>query len=72
MYILSRDQAYFKTWFFSGDRPGDLGEVRTSEILRFPNDGGLLFTTTHGENHFVETDRIFSELEDVRMSKFVL
>ena len=32
-YILVRDQAYFKTLFFSGDRPGDLGVVRTNEIV---------------------------------------
>lgn len=49
MYILSRDQAYFKTLFFSGDRPGDLGQVRTNEILRFPNDDGLLFNHTWGK-----------------------
>ena len=73
MYILSRDQAYFLTLFFSGDRPGDLGQVQTNEILRFPNDDGLLFNRmrTHREKHFMETDRIFLELEDVQMSKFV-
>ena len=49
MYILSRDQAYFKTLFFSGDRPGDLGQVRTNEILRFANDDGLLFNHTWGK-----------------------
>ena len=27
--------------------------------------------TTHREKPFVETDRIFLELEDVRMSKYV-
>jgi integrase len=48
-YILVRDQAYFKTLFFSGDRPGDLGVVRTNEILRFPNDDGLLFNHTWGK-----------------------
>jgi len=46
---LDRDRAYFKTLFFSGDRPGDLGQVRTNEILRFPNDDGLLFNHT-GKN----------------------
>ena len=40
-FIVARDQAYFKTAFFSGDRPGDLGQVKTQEILRFPNDGFL-------------------------------
>ena len=35
-FIIARDQAYLKTVFFSGDRPGDLGQVKTAEILRFP------------------------------------
>ena len=42
-FIIARDQAYFKTAFFSGDRPGDLGQVKVAEILRFPNDDGFLF-----------------------------
>ena len=42
-FIITRDQAYFKTAFFSGDRPGDLGQVKVAEILRFPNDDGFLF-----------------------------
>ena len=29
--------------FFSGDRPGDMGQVKVPEILRFPNDDGFLF-----------------------------
>ena len=49
MYILSSDQAYFKTLFFSGDRPGNLGQVQTNEILRFPNEDGLLFNHTWGK-----------------------
>jgi hypothetical protein len=44
-----RDLAYFQTLFFSGDRPGDLAQVRTNEILRFPNDDGLLFNHTWGK-----------------------
>ena len=42
-FILAHDQAYFKTAFFSGDRPGDLSQVKVPEILRFPNDDGFLF-----------------------------
>ena len=41
-FIIARDQAYFKTAFFSGDRPGDLGQVKVVEILCFPNDDGFL------------------------------
>jgi hypothetical protein len=44
-----RDQAYFKILFFSGDRPGDLGQVKSQEILRFPNNDGLLFNHTWGK-----------------------
>ena len=43
MFVLLRDQAFFKTLFFSWDRPSDLGQVRTPEILRFPGGNSLLF-----------------------------
>ena len=43
IFILARDQAFFKALFYSGDRAGDLGLVKTSEIARFPDDSGLLF-----------------------------
>lgn len=49
MFVLLRDQAYFKTLFFSGDRPGDLGQVKTPEVLRFPNNDGLLFNHVWGK-----------------------
>ena len=48
-FIIARDQAYFKTVFFSGDRPGDLGQVKVAEILRFPNDDGFLFNHIWGK-----------------------
>ena len=38
-FVLARDQAYFKAVFFSGDRPGDMGQVKVPEILRFPRLG---------------------------------
>ena len=47
-FILARDQAYFKAVFFSGDRPGDMGQVKVPEILRFPNDDGFLFNHVWG------------------------
>ena len=34
-FIIALDQAYFKVAFFSGDRLGDLGQVK---VLRFPKD----------------------------------
>ena len=48
-FIIARDQAYFKLAFFSGDRPGDLGQVKVPEILRFPNDDGFLFNHVWGK-----------------------
>ena len=48
-FLLACDQAYFKAVFFSGDRPGDMGQVKVPEILRFPNNDGLLFTHTWGK-----------------------
>lgn len=48
-FIVARDQAYFKTAFFSGDRPGDLGQIKVPEILRFPNDDGFLFNHIWGK-----------------------
>ena len=48
-FIIARDQAYFKTVFFSGDRPGDLGQVKVAEILRFPKDDGFLFNHIWGK-----------------------
>lgn len=48
-FILARDQAYFKAVFFSGDRPGDMGQVKVPEMLRFPNNDGLLFNHVWGK-----------------------
>lgn len=42
-FIVARDQAYLKTMFISGDRPGDLGQVKVSVMACFPNDDGFLF-----------------------------
>jgi len=50
VFVLARDQAFFKVLFFSGDRCSDLGVVRTEEIRRFPQDDGLLFSHVWSEN----------------------
>ena len=47
--ILAWDQTYFKAVFFSGDRPGDMWQVKIPEILRFPNNNGLLFNHVWGK-----------------------
>ena len=49
-FIFARDQAYFKAVFFSGDRPGDIGQVKVPEILSFHNDDGFLFNHVWGKN----------------------
>ena len=41
LFILARDQAFFKTLFFSADRGSGLGCVKTAEIMRFPKDDGF-------------------------------
>ena len=43
VFILARDQAFFKALFFSGDRASDLANVKTAEILRLPDNSGFLF-----------------------------
>lgn len=48
-FAIARDQAYFKLPFFSGVRPGDLGQVGVLEILRFPNDDRFLFNHIWGK-----------------------
>ena len=42
LFVLARDQAFFKALFFSGDRGSDLGMARTEEILRFRTMGCCL------------------------------
>ena len=49
IFITARDQAFFKTLFFSGDIGSDLGQVKTSEIARFPDDNGFLFNHIWGK-----------------------
>jgi hypothetical protein len=46
---LARDQAFFKALFYSGDHAADLGQVKTAEIARFPDDTGLLFNHVWGK-----------------------
>ena len=49
IFVIARDQAFFKTLFFSGDRGGDVGQVKTPEIARFPDDNGFLFNHIWGK-----------------------
>ena len=49
LFTFARDDAFFKTLFFSGDRAHDLNAVNTQEILRFPRDDGFLFNHVWGK-----------------------
>ena len=58
-FIIACDQAYFKLAFFSGDSSGDLGQVKVPEILRFPNDDGLLFNHVWGKTLWDGDSNVF-------------
>ena len=47
MFVLMRDQASFKTLFFSGDRAGDLGQVKTPGNPPFPHIWGKPSVMAH-------------------------
>lgn len=59
LFLLARDQAFFKALFFSADRGSDLGRVKTDEILRFPQDDGLLFNHVWGKTLRDGTSNVF-------------
>lgn len=59
LFIIGRDQAYFKLLFFSADRGGDLGQMKTQEILRFPDNSGLLFNHVWGKTLRDGTSNVF-------------
>eukprot|EP00794_Sanderia_malayensis_P002618 gene2618-3031_t len=49
LYILARDLAFFSIDFFSGDRGSDLGRIKCSDILIFPDQDGFLFNQVFGK-----------------------
>ena len=59
-FIVAHDQAYFKTVFLSGDRPGDLRQVK----IRFPNDDCFLFNHIWGK-HLETVIRMCLEFEEI-------
>ena len=60
LYVHARDLAYFKLHFLSGDRPSDLSHVKAAEILRFPNDKGILFNHVFGKTLRSSDSRVFA------------
>ena len=63
-FIIARDQAYFKTAFFSGDRPGDFGQVKVREILLFPNNDGFLLNHVWGKTLREGSENVFGIRRD--------
>ena len=43
-FVYARNQAVFKALFFAGDRAADSPQVKVSDILRFPDNSGFLFS----------------------------
>ena len=64
-FIIARDQAYFKTAFFSGDWPGGLGQLKVPEILLFPNDDGFSFNHIWGKTLRDGDHNVFGHYLDV-------
>lgn len=63
IFVWARDQAVFKVLFFSGDRAADLLELKITDILRFPDNSGLLLnhvwtkTLRSGDSHVLALRR---------------
>ena len=45
--------------FFSGDRPGDIGQVKAPEILRFPKDDDFPFNHVWGKTFWDGFNNVF-------------
>lgn len=60
LFVLVRDQAFFKTLFFADDRAGDLGRVKTQELLYFPRREGLIFNRVLSKTLRDSTSNLFS------------
>ena len=48
-FVPASDKAFFKTLFYSGDRAGGLGQVKTAETARFPDYSGFLINYIWGK-----------------------
>ena len=60
LYIHARDLACFKLHFLSGDWLSDLSHIKAAEILRFPNDKGILFNHVFGKTLWSGDSRVFA------------
>ena len=60
LFVLARDKAFFKVQFFGGNRAGDLGRMKTKEILYFPGQKALLFNHTLTKSLRDGTSNVFA------------
>jgi len=60
LFILARDQAFFKLLYFGGDRAHDLGIMLTQEIKSLPADAGFVIKHTYGKTHSCSQPKVFS------------
>jgi len=60
LFVLARDQAFFKVQFFGGDSAGDLGRMKTKEILYFPEKKALPFNHTLTKSLRDGTSNVFA------------
>ena len=57
IFLLARDQALFRQLFFAGDRAADLLQLKSGDILCFPDNSGFLLnhiwtkTLRSGDKH---------------------
>ena len=73
LFLLGRDNAFFKCLFFSGDRSNDLTLVKSQKVLRLPNDQDFEFLFNHiWERLFVMVQQISLQFVDMRIFRCVL
>ncbi|XP_070551726.1 uncharacterized protein [Ptychodera flava] len=59
-YVYARDITIFKVLMMSGDRAGDLGQIKTQEIVRLPDNSGFIFNHTFGKTLRGEQSNLFA------------
>ena len=49
IFVLVRDQAFFKVQFFAGDRSSDVCNILSQDVKALPDDSGFVFRHTFGK-----------------------
>ena len=63
-FVFLRDSAMLNLLVYTGDRAGDLGELRTDNIRRLPNDEGVVITMCKGKTIDVQDPRVVPVLSN--------